>query len=482
MKILITGANGYIGMRLLTGLLGSGHSIICCVRNKKRFPVSEKTHPEIRVVEADFLRPETLIGLPEDIDVAYYLIHSMSDRNGNFSDLEEQSAQNFVGYIDRSRASRIVYLSGITNESKLSEHLKSRKSVEQILAKAKAPLTVLRAGIIVGSGSASFEIMRDLVEKLPVMVAPKWLNTKCQPIAIRNVLDYLKGVIYKPETLGKTYDIGGPDILTYKDMLLKFSKVRGLKRYIIPIPILSPKLSSLWLYFVTSTSFNLARNLVSSMKVDIIARKNHLSELLHIELIPYEEAVALAFQKISQNNVPSSWKDAISSSGSTMLNPDDFVNVPEYGCFKDVKERLVAASPEVVFDNIWKIGGSRGWYYATWLWKLRGYLDKTAGGAGLRRGRRSPNDIFPGDALDFWRVLVCSKTQKRLLLYAEMKMPGEAWLEMKIIEKNGNHIYQQNATFRPKGLAGRLYWYAVWPFHVFVFSGMANAIVRYREG
>jgi hypothetical protein len=348
------------------------------------------------------------------------------------------------------------------------------------LKSAKASHTVLRAGIIVGSGSASFEIIRDLVEKLPVMIAPKWLNTRCQPIAIRNVIHYLSGVHEKKETENQVYDIGGPEILTYKEMLLQYGEVRGLKRYIYTVPVLSPRLSSFWLYFVTATSYNLASNLVDSMKVDVIARKNNLCEIIALDSITYKESVQLAFQKIEQNLVLSSWKDAVVTSGSEVSNIEEFVKVPVHGCFKDKKERELKRPVEEVLENIWRIGGEQGWYYGTFLWKLRGYLDKIFGGIGLRRGRRSPTEIFPGDALDFWRVIIASRPKKRLLLFAEMKLPGEAWLEFRIVRKDDQDILRQTATFRPKGLLGRLYWYSVWPFHIFVFNGMIDRLVSYK--
>ena len=269
-----------------------------------------------------------------------------------------------------------------------------------------------------------------------------------------------------------------PDILSYKEMLLQFAEVRNLKRKIITVPVLTPRLSSLWLYFVTATSYNLARNLVDSMKVDVIAKPNNLNELIGIYPLSYKRSVELAFQKIKQNLVVSSWKDALVLSNEGERGIENYIQVPTHGCFKDLKEKPTLAGRKEVLERIWKIGGQQGWYYATFLWKLRGYMDKFFGGIGLRRGRRSQTELYPGDALDFWRVIVASKEQERLLLYAEMKLPGEAWLEFKIRNLNGADTLIQTATFRPKGLLGRLYWYAVWPFHIFVFEGMANRLTK----
>jgi uncharacterized protein YbjT (DUF2867 family) len=472
MRILLTGATGYIAQRLLPVLLEQQHEVICCLRDKSRFNTDSYPSSKLSVVEVDFLKPETLANIPLDIDVAYYLIHSMSTTTGDFTTMEARAAENFMQGIGRTKAKQIIYLSGIVNEKQLSKHLRSRQNVENILSNGQIPLTTLRAGIIVGSGSASFEIIRDLVEKLPIMIAPRWLNTKCQPIAIRNVIEFLARVLSREETYNQSFDIGGPDILSYKQMLLQFAEVRRLKRRVYVVPVMTPRLSSYWLYFVTSTSYVLAKNLVDSMKVEVVCRPNNLAEILGIELIPYKKAIAMAFDKIEQNEVVSSWKDALSSN---VLNKGlaQYIEVPVNGCFKDVR-KVSLTNPDSALNKIWAIGGSTGWYYGNWLWGIRGLLDKMVGGVGLRRGRRSPTLIRAGDSLDFWRVLLASKEQKRLLLYAEMKLPGEAWLEFRI---NDNTL-EQIATFRPLGLWGRLYWYAVWPFHGFIFKGMINQIAK----
>ena len=472
MKILLTGVTGYIAQRLLPVLLQNGHQVVCCVRDKNRF--NKKNYPaeNMVIIEADFLDKNTLQEIPNDIDVAYYLIHSMATQKGDFEDMEMKCAQNFRNRIEQTTAKQVIYLSGIVNEKELSKHLASRKNVENILAGSSFALTTLRAGIIVGSGSASFEIIRDLVEKLPVMITPRWLKTKCQPIAIRNVVEFLNGVIGKTATYNKSYDIGGPDILSYKEMLLRFARIRGLKRSIFVVPVMTPKISSYWLYFVTSTSYSLAQNLVNSMKVEVICKPNNLSEMLGINLIDYDASIKLAFDKIEQNQVLSSWKDA-QTSNILQKGISKFIEVPVNGCFKDIRKRPVR-NTENVLQKIWSIGGNTGWYFGNWLWKVRGFLDQLAGGVGMRRGRRSDSEIFPGDTLDFWRVLIANREEKRLLLYAEMKLPGEAWLEFKIDE---NYILTQTATFRPLGVLGRLYWYAILPFHGFIFKGMIKRIV-----
>jgi len=413
MKILLTGATGYIGKRLLPVLIEQGHEVICCVGDKNRFPTEGiYKHPNVSLLEVDFLKDIQSSGssIIKDTDSVYYLIHSMSSNVKDFGLLEEISANNFIKLIKQTSVKQIIYLDGITNEEKLSKHLSSRKRVEEILSASGIPLTSIKAGIIVGSGSASFEIIRDFVEKLPVM---------------------------------------------------------------------TPRLSSYWLYFVTSTSYMLAINLVNSMKVEVVAKDNELEKLLGIKPVSYKEAVQHAFLQIEQNNVVSSLKDFLVSSyvDNSLL---EHINVPTNGCYFDKREKEIITNVEQVLNNLWSIGGERGWYYADWLWHIRGFLDKLVGGVGLRRGRTNTNEIHTGDTLDFWRVLAADKQNKRLLLYAEMKLPGEAWLEFKIAEKNGKNFLQQTAIFRPKGLLCRLYWFSILPFHYFMFEGMAENVAKHK--
>ncbi len=473
MKILLTGATGYIAKRLLPILLENNHEVVCCVRDKSRFDYKKYENLNVSVIEVDFLDNATLNHIPEDINIAFYLMHSMSSTSEKFNDLEHTVAKNFVERINKTHAKQMIYLSGIVNETKLSPHLESRLHVEHVLKKSTVPLTTLRAGIIIGSGGASFEIIRDLVEKLPVMIAPKWVDTKTQPIAIRNVVQFLCGVMGNSDTYSQSFDIGGPDVLTYKEMLLKFAKTRGLKRKIISIPFLTPRASSYWLYFVTGTSYSLAKNLVDSMTVKVVCRPNDLTQKLNIHLISYSEAIRLAFDKIEQHQVLSSWKDAIWSP-KLFKNLSKYLEVPKHGCYFDAREQKSTNSDKSL-EKIWNIGGRNGWYYANFLWKIRGLMDKLVGGVGLRRGRKNSISICPGDAIDFWRVIYADKEKKRLLLYAEMKLPGEAWLEFKI---GDNNIVHQTATFRPLGVFGRLYWYSLLPFHGFIFKNMLDRIAN----
>lgn len=473
MNILLTGSTGYIGKRLLYALVPLGHHLFCCVRDKNRFEIPAKFSSSVTTIEVDFLNQDSLTEIPKDIDVAFYLIHSMS-ASSNYESLEQTCAENFKRTISKTNVKQVVYLWGIINDKDLSKHLTSRKNVESVLVSDSYALTTLRAGIIIGSGSASFEIIRDLVEKLPIMVTPRWLNTRCQPIGISDVIKLLLAVILDHNTYDKSFDIGGADILTYKEMLLAFAKVRGLKRVILTTPFMTPKLSSYWLYFVTSTSYKLAKSLVSSMKVEVICDTNQFKNPLHLTTESYQTSLEKAFKKIDTNNVVSSWKDAFIS-GDFEINITDYINVPTHGCFID-QRKMTIQNPNYSLDRIWSIGGNNGWYYANILWKIRGVLDKAFGGVGLRRGRTNASELSAGDSIDFWRVLYANKKEGRLLLFAEMKLPGDAWLEFKLI----NNILIQTATFRPRGLLGRLYWYSVKPFHYIVFQGLIEKLAEKR--
>ena len=487
MKILLTGATGYIGQRLLPLLAGAGHDVVCLVRDARRFALPdnlpEHLHARISVAQGDLLKPESLAEVPTELDAAYYLVHSMSGGNADFFQLEQQSAHHFTQFLNTTTARQVIYLSGIANDHDLSVHLRSRRAVETVLGQAeKAKLTVLRASIIIGSGSASFEIIRDLVEKLPVMVTPRWLKSRCQPIGIRDIMFYLTEVLDNPACFGRAFDVGGPDVLTYRDMLLGLAAERGYRRWIVTVPVLTPRLSSWWLYLVTSTTFSLAQSLVESLKNDTVCDPaRSIGQVIPHQPMSYRAALALAFQRIEQNEVVSSWSDAVSS-GTMRQNYMDAIQIPRNGMFFDRQCVPFTRPVTEVLDNIWRIGGDRGWYKTDWLWQIRGLMDKAVGGPGLRRGRRSPSRLRAGDPLDFWRVLVADKASRRLLLYAEMKLPGEAWQQFRSIEQeNGTYSLEQLAAYRPRGLAGRLYWYSVLPFHGIIFKGMARNIVRYKD-
>ncbi len=471
MKILLTGANGYIGRQLLPVLIDKGNFVVCCVRNKENFDFDESYDNKVQVIEVDFLKKETLKSIPTDIDCAYYLIHSMSDSK-SFRQLESISAINFREAIENTTAKQVIYLTGIVNSTQLSEHLQSRLNVETELRKGTYSLTSFRAGIIIGAGSASFEIIRDLVEKLPVMIAPRWLKTKCQPISISNTVEILARSTGLETLYGRSFDIAGDEVFTYKDMLLGFARVRGLKRYIFVVPVMTPKLSSYWLYFITSTPYTLAASLVDSMKVDVVASNRDILDIMDIKPLTYEESISLAINKVGQHpriNTKKLLQDNIRD--ITQLPSD--IQAPEFGCLKDVQVEQLSNRKECE-ERIWRIGGQNGWYYANWLWGIRGAIDKLIGGVGIRRGRTSDTDIKAGDTLDFWLVIHADKQETRLLLYAEMKLPGEAWLEFKIED---NKLIQ-TATFRPKGLLGRLYWYGIWPLHILIFRGMAKKVAN----
>lgn len=485
MRILLTGATGYIGRRLLPILLKDGHEVVCAVRNPARLGLEtglraeERNRIVLQTVDFD----QEASAMPEPLeapcDAAFYLLHGMDRFHGDFAEREAAMALRFRQRAEALGVQHVVYLGGITNAEQLSEHLQSRLQVEAVLSEGAYRLTALRAGIIIGSGSASFEIIRDLVEKLPLMVAPRWLQTRCQPIGISDVLDALRGVLYKASVQGKDWDIGGPEVLTYREMLMGYAEVRGLKRRIWTVPVMTPRLSSYWLYFVTATSYPLAVRLVDSMKVDVVARNQALLETLGIQPLGYRQTVDRAFRRIQQDQVLSSWKDALSSSRS-MDDLNRRARVPEHGCLEDLRSVPVGDSRAAALDRIWSLGGTNGWY-AQGLWEIRGFMDKMVGGIGLRRGRTSPTRLEAGDALDFWRVLVADREGGRLLLYAEMKVPGEAWLEFTVRPEGENTdaesvVLKQRATFRPLGLWGRLYWYALVPLHAIVFGGMARKL------
>jgi uncharacterized protein YbjT (DUF2867 family) len=474
-KILVTGANGFIGKRLILYLLNQGHEVyaLCRIKGTQLFAEQKRN---LNYIWGDLRNPETLDKFPKDITAAYYLVHSMSEIVSNLVNTELEVAEHFLRGVKNTQIKQIVYLGGIINdETRLSSHLKSRLLVEKALEQSGIPYTFLRASIIIGAGSASFEIVRDLCEKLPVMIAPRWVNSLCQPIAISDVLFYLSHVLFNPKCLGQTFDIGGPDILTFKELMLEYAKFRGLKRWIIHVPFLTPRLSSYWLVFITSVRYSLCSYLVESMRTSTIVKLGDIQKIIPHVCLTFREALDLAFQKISQNEVISSWMDSWEILGNDP-NLEDYVQVPTEGCLKDERKVLVKDSKKATIDRIWRIGGSQGYYALDWAWHLRGLADKLIGGVGLNRGRRHPFEIQAGDSIDFWRVIMADQEKGHLILFAGMKVPGEAWLEFHFEQTNQGLFLVQTATFRPRGLFGRLYWYLLSPFHFFIFRKMANAI------
>lgn len=478
MRILLTGANGYIGMRILPVLVEAGHEVTCVVRNINRFKPSNRILDKIEIIEYDFLHPENALQKfkNKEFDVAYYLIHSLSDTSTTLKEYELRSVGCFLLVATLTKVKQIIYQSGISNEENLSNHLYARKVVKDAIMNSEIPYTIFEAGIIVGSGSISFEIIRDIAEKTPIMITPNWLNTRCQPIAIRNVINYLQECLLNKKTYDKVFEIGGPDILTYKQMLLKFASVRGYKRYIFSFPVPFPSLSAYWIYLTTSANITIARQLMHSMKNDVVCKEFSIREIIPQDLISYEEAIKMAFARISQNMVVSSWTDSASSS-LNHLDVNQHIEVPVNGCFIDRKWIEIDKDdvPEVA-NRFFGIGGDQGWYYADYLWRIRGVLDKLIGGVGLNRGRRSELDVEAGDTIDFWRVILADHKNNRLLLFAEMKLPGEAWLEFAIVQNENKCILKQTATFRPRGIMGRNYWYSMLPFHYFIFRNMLKRI------
>jgi uncharacterized protein YbjT (DUF2867 family) len=439
----------------------------------KVFP---EERPNLHYLWGDLRNADTLSVIPKEIEVAYYLVHSMTEIVSDLTKVELEVAEHFVKAVQNTQVKQIIYLGGIINdEKKLSPHLKSRLMVEEILKKSGVPTTILRASIIIGAGSASFEIIRDLVEKLPFMIAPKWVKTQCQPIAIRDVVFYLSEVLLRKDCYHQIFDIGGPDVYTFKQLLLEYAKFRHLKRWVIEVPVLTPRLSSYWLVLITSVRFSLCFYLVESMKISSICQRNEIRQLIPHTCLSFQEALKIVFQKIAQNEVISTWMDSWDID-DVQASIQKFIEVPKEGCLYNEQKVSIIGSKEEVINRIWRIGGDTGWYALNWAWKIRGMIDKCIGGVGLNRGRRHPSEIQVGDSIDFWRVLRADKINGDLILFAGMKVPGEAWLEFKIETQDQHDILIQRATFRPKGIFGRLYWYLFSPFHFFIFRKMAKVI------
>jgi uncharacterized protein YbjT (DUF2867 family) len=476
MRILVTGASGYIGGRLVPALLEAGHEVRCLARDPKKLAY-DPWRDHVEVVQGDVLDPDSLGPAMEKCDAAYYLVHSM-DGGGGFRERDRQAAVNFRDAAAAARLNRIVYLGGLGRGEELSEHLASRQEVGTTLADGPTPVTEIRAAVIIGSGSVSFEMMRYLTEVLPVMVTPKWVRTRCQPIAIRNVIEILVGALGTADEEDHVWEVGGPDQYSYEDMMRIYAEEAGLRRrLIIPVPLLSPQLSRHWIGLVTPLPVGVAKPLVNSLRNEVTVADNSIAENLSSTLIPFRDAVRSALRRSIDFDVATRWSDAAAAPAEAQ--PTD----PEWaGGTLNVDTQRVSstAPPEDVFWAFSRIGGDVGYYTFNWAWKLRGMLDKAVGGVGLRRGRRHPEELRPGEALDFWRVAAV-EPGRRLQLWAEMKLPGKAWLEFTAEPRGEGTELHQTAYFLPRGLFGRLYWLVLVPFHVLIFKRMAQQIVRAAE-
>lgn len=472
-RILVTGATGYVGGRLVPRLLEKGYVVRVLVRDASRLTGRDWAN-QVEVVEGDVLQPDSLSSAMVGIDIAYYLIHSMSG-NSDFHERDVIAARNFGTAAQAHGVQRLIYLGGLgDSEADLSPHLRSRQRTGETLRESGIPVTEFRAGIIVGSGSVSFEMVRYLTERVPIMVSPRWVFNRTQPIAIRDALSYLMDALETPDSAGQIIEIGGADQLTYKDMMLTYAKVRGLTRLVLPVPVLTPRLSSYWVHFVTPVPSDIARPLIDGLRNEAVADTSLAHQLFpDIHPLTYETAVQLALERLAASEVETSWSDSLGSSQGD-VTPVTFTT--QEGMFLERRERLVKASPDAVFRVFTSIGGKRGWFTYNWAWRLRGLMDRMVGGVGYRRGRRHPDTLWVGDALDFWRVEAIEQ-DKLLRLRAEMKLPGQGWLQFKVEDaKDGYVKLTQTAFFAPKGLFGFLYWYALSPAHGFVFSSLIAKI------
>ncbi|MEO8371997.1 MAG: SDR family oxidoreductase [Candidatus Solibacter sp.] len=472
-RIAIAGATGYIGGRLAPRLLADGYALRCLVRSPRKLQNREWAgDPRVEIAAADLSDEAALTPLLRGCEAAYYLVHSMTSAGSEYAARDLQLAASFATAARAAGVRRIIYLGGLGETgAELSQHLSSRRAVEATLASTAVPVTVLRAAMIIGSGSASFEILRYLVERLPVMITPRWVSTPCQPIAVQNVLAYLAGCLLAPETAGGTFDIGGPEVLCYRDIMRVMAEELGVrKRLIIPVPVLTPRLSSYWIQLVTPLSHNIAGPLAEGLKNPVVCREDAITRLIPQELLDVRAAIRAALSQMVGNQVETNW----SMAGPIAGDPDWAGGT----VFRDDRQITIDAPAATVFRAICRVGGGHGYYSADWLWRLRGRMDLLAGGPGLRRGRRDPEKVGYGEALDFWRV-VGFEPARRLALRAEMKLPGEAMLEFTIDADTPHHCtLRQQALFQPRGLLGLLYWYAVVPLHQIVFRGMLHGIRR----
>jgi uncharacterized protein YbjT (DUF2867 family) len=476
--IIITGATGYIGGRLVPRLLELGYPVRCLVRDPSRLQ-GRPWQKEVEIVAGDVLQPETLPAALQDVQIAYYLIHSLA-AGDDYHERDMRAARNFSQAAQAAGVKRLIYLGGLAQtRSALSEHLRSRQQSGEALRSGGVPVTEFRAGVIVGSGSLSFELVRYLTERVPIMITPRWVYTRTQPIGIREVLAYLVAALTTPESNGRIIEIGGAEITTYGDMMKNYAIARGLKRLMLPVPVLTPRLSSYWINLVTPIPATIARPLVEGMRNENIVQDDSARELFpDIEPVTYEVSVKRALARLQASNVETAWSDALSTSQGDV--PPVILTTQE-GMILEHRQRVVGATPEAIYRVFTGIGGQRGWFYMNWAWRIRGLMDRLIGGVGLRRGRRDPDTLRVGDALDFWRVEAVQPGEM-LRLRAEMKVPGKAWLQFQTKARDdGRTLLVQTAFFAPKGLAGWLYWYALYPFHALIFSGLVEQIARRAE-
>jgi uncharacterized protein YbjT (DUF2867 family) len=473
--ILVTGATGYVGGRLVPRLLAAGYRVRCLARDPTRLQ-GRAWLDQVELAQGDMLQADSLAAAMRDVWVVYYLVHSLVGGN-DFSERDLAAARNCAQAARAAGVKRIIYLGGLGNpQANLSLHLRSRQQTGEVLCEAGVPVTEFRAAVIVGSGSLSFEMIRYLTERLPVMICPKWVFTKIQPIAIRNVLDYLVAALDCPESAGRILEIGGRDVLTYEGMMTGYARARGLIRRLIAVPVLTPRLSSYWVHLVTPIPAAIAQPLIKGLGNEVIVRDGTALRLFpDIELLDFETSVRLALARVQAQGVETAWSDALTSSQGDRT---PVTLISREGLIIEQRQRAVPAPAEAVYQSFARLGGRRGWLYMDWAWQLRGMLDRLCGGVGMRRGRRDPEDLRVGDSLDFWRVEMV-EPGRLIRLRAEMKVPGKAWLEFEARPvKEGQTLLLQTAFFEPKGLLGLLYWYALYPIHSLIFSGLIQEIAR----
>jgi len=479
-RIFVTGATGYVGGRLVPALLAAGHPVRCFVREPRKLDErSWRSDPRVEIVKGDLGHAETLARHMDGCAAAYYLVHSMEASGKAYASRDRQLAEAFASAAAEARVARIIYLGGLGElGDSLSPHLRSRREVEERLHSSGVPVTALRAAMVIGAGSASFEILRYLVERLPVMITPRWVITECQPVAIDDVLYWLVRCLEVPETIGRTLEIGGPDIVAYRDLMHIMAEEAGLRRrLILPVPVLTPRLSAGWIGLVTPVSYRIARPLAEGLRNRVVVTRNDVQDLMPHQALDVRSAIRKALQSVRDLDVETRW-----SAAGTI--PGD----PQWAggaVFCDERRIVVEADAPATFAAICRIGGGNGWYAADILWRVRGIMDKAVGGPGLRRGRRHPERVEFGEALDFWRVIGIQRN-KALALIAEMKVPGTAMLSFDLTPAEGAKgrvvtLLTMTARFRPKGLLGLLYWYSVLPLHAIVFGGMLRGIRRTAE-